>query len=293
MTLRNNDTQNMKLSRKTVQRFAFILNLVGAGDVATVALDLINVKCILTRSGSEYVLFHENLQLLSMEANFFGGFTHAFKKDSLVISDTARIIPLMLDLGSPVNLSADDELNIEVTTKSGWYGTFDAGQSSVDVEYREAIGIEIAIPFIKTKAIQATNSRVVESLGDNVTSIMLLNVEANRSNSEADKVWESLILISDKWSVSDNRGRLLARRATQFETVGAAASRGENFRYVPNAELDALQITIELRGTNVVATKNYIVYRTFLPTAVTSIRSQRMKNKHQERNVAKLQNQIG
>jgi hypothetical protein len=134
---------------------------------------------------------------------------------------------------------------------------------------------------------------VVESLGDNVTSLTLLNVEAGRDGSDAQRVFESFILTSDKYNTSDNRGRMLARRATQFETVAAASARKENFRYVPEVELDNVNLTLELYGQNVTSTKNYIVYRTYLPTRETIARAEQTFAKHEARNESKLAEQIG
>jgi hypothetical protein len=290
MTLRNNDTQALRLRKKTVQRFSFILNLIGAGAVATLLLDSINVKCILRRSGREHILFHENLLLLAIESMYYSAIEHALQKTVITLAaGTQVMLPLLVDLGYPVNLLGDDELSLEVTTKTGWMGTYDAASSSLEVEDREAIGVETVIPMIKSRSISATHSRVVESLGDNVTSITLVNTEATRSNSTADAVFESLIISSDKYSASDNRGRLLSRRASQFENVANASLRRENFKYVPAVELDDVEITIEMNGANVAATKNYIVYRTYVTTREVLQRAAALNSKHANQNEAKLE----
>jgi hypothetical protein len=292
MTLRNNDTQSLKLWKKTIQRIAFVVNLVGAGTIATVLLDLINVKIVLKRGGREYVIAHENLQVLVQESMFWAGFEHALQKVSLPLSGVLNVLPLIVDLGAPINLFNDDELTIEVTSKTGWNGDYSSSESSIEIESREAIGVETAVPFIKTKSIQATSSRIQESLGDSVTSIMFMNTEASRGVADADKVFDSVIITSDKYNVSDNRGRLLSRRSTQFETSAAATLRKENFRYTPEVMLDNVTVTVETNGSNVVATKNYIVYRTLQATKDTIQRSIYTQNKHDQRNAAKLQAQI-
>ena len=292
MTLRNNDTQSLKLRNKTVQRFAFVLNLIGNGTLANVLLEYINVKAVLRRGGKEYVLFNENLQLLAQESMFFQGYDHALQKTAISISATQKMLPLMVDLGSPVNLKGMDELTMEVTSKTGWYADFDASQSSLEVEDREAIGIEAYIPFIKTFSISATHSRVKESLGDNVTSITLLNTEPARTNSDADCVFQGMIITSDKYSASDNRGRLLSRRASQFTNSSDAILRKESFRYIPNLELHDVEITLELNGGNVAATKNYIVYRSYVVTQEGLSRAQSLANKHANENQSKLNDQL-
>ena len=291
MTLRNNDTQSLKLSNKTIQRIAFVLNMIGSGTLASIILELINVKIVLRRNGKEYVLAHDNLQILCQESMYFAGIEHALSKAAIVLSGTYKLIPLMLDLGYPINLKGKDQLTVEVTTKTGWYADWDANQSSLEVEDRESIGIETCIPFIKSKAISATHTRVVESLGDNITSITLLNTE-DLDNSDAEKIFDSFLLTSDKYSLSDNRGRMFARRATQFVSAEDAAARKENFRFVPAVELHGVELTLELDGANNAATKNYIVYRTFQITADGIDRARSMQDRHASQNAARASQQL-
>jgi hypothetical protein len=296
MTLRNNDTQSLDLSLKTVQRFGFNLNLVGAGTPANVVLELIDVKCMLKRSGEDHVLFHENLQLLAQESMFMKGFKHALQKTVIVLNATVGsrldLLPLIVDLGAPLNLKGDDKLRLEVTTKAGWMGDYDSSQSSIEIEDREAIGVETFIPFIKSRALQATISRDQFSLGHNVTSIAFINTEASRDNTDAQRVWDSVIINTDKVNWDDNRARILGRRASMFEDVAVAGDRKENFKYVPNVELDNVQITIQLNGANVAATKNYIVYRTFKITSEGLNRAQATQAKHDKKNTQKVVDQI-
>jgi hypothetical protein len=289
MTLRNQDTQTLELKKKTVQRFAFILNLLGAGAASTVDLTLIDVKFVLKRGGRERVLAHENLQILAQESMYHQGYQHAFQKSTIVLSAGAQeLLPLTVDLGSPLNLMGDDLLAVQVTTKTGWYGTFSSSNSSLEVEDREAIGVEKVIPYIRSRALQATISRDQFSIGDNVISVTLLNTESNRTNTDADKVFDSIILNSDKINWNDNRGRIIGRRTTQFEDADTAALRGENFRYIPNAQLDNVQITLGLNGANVAATKNFVVYRQFEIDQEVVLRAQALTQKHGRRNLDKI-----
>jgi hypothetical protein len=292
MTLKGSvDSDKLKLSMKTVQRIAFVVNLIGAGTLANVLLENINVKITLNRNGKAMVLAHEHLKLLAMESMFFQGFEHALSLTGISISATHKMLPLMVDLGLPLNLMGNDELVVEATTKSGWLADFDS-DSFIDIEDREAIGVETVIPFIETKPVSATHARIVESLGNNVSSIMLLNMETARTDADADRVWESMIITSDKYNSSDNRGRLFSRRITQFEQVASAAARKQNFRFVPSVELDNVQITVELNGANVSATKNYIVYRSYLVTRDGLQRAGAMQDKHANRNQSKVAKQL-
>jgi hypothetical protein len=291
MTLRNNDTQALRLRNKTVQRIAFIVNLISgaaAGTLASILLENVNVKIVLRRKGKEYTIANDGLHLLSLESMYYQGFQHVLDKSPVSLSDNYKMLPLMIDLGTPLNLKEDDELSVEVNTKPGWMGDFDPSSSSIEVEDREAIGVEVAIPYIKTRPISATHNKATESLGKNVTSIMLANTESDRDNSDAKKVFESLMINSDKYNATDNRGRLLSRRATQFANVSDALARKENFRYVPAVELDDVEVIVELNAAQVAPSKNFIIFRQYEQNAVVIDRANTMISKHASRRNRKI-----
>lgn len=292
MTLRNNDTQTLVLRKKSFQLFAFILNLFGAGSNTSIDLSLIDVKAVLKRNGQELVLFHENLMILALESMFSKGFKVPFNKQLITISATQVMMPLFVDLGLPINLMGEDDFRLEVTTKPGWMGTYDASLSSLEVEDRNTIGIETVIPFIRSRPLQATISREKIALGDNITSILLLNTENARTNSDSDSIYQNVVITSDKANWNDNRGRLLEERIRQFQSFDTPSIYGENFRYVPDVELDGVEITLQLNGSNVISQKNYIVYRTYLASAEVLQRAQMLSEKHVRRNTEKLRAQI-
>lgn len=289
MTLKGQDGQSWKLSREHVQRLNFNIGIIGAGvDVTTVNLKLIDVKIILRRDGISTTLAHQNLAVLAAASMYFNAMESCLDKTAITLAANHKLIPLMVDLGGVINLFGNDELHIEVTSQLGWQGGGDSNQSYIEVENRPVIGVEYGVPVIEANAINGGKPTEKYSLGDFVSSVQLLNLQGGKDGQTANAVYNSLTLTSDKYACNENRLRLLARRAAQFETLTVAQQRGENFLYIFESPLMGAQITCEMQSSQVVAGENYILVRRLLVSNTSIARAEAVEAKHRRRNSSNL-----
>lgn len=290
------DTQTYELKRKTVRRLSCNIRLKNTVGVPAWDLRKVTLKATLTRNSSDIVIFHENLFLLLRESMFFH--CSEFMYDYTFAMNMATnwyLIPGMIDLGAPINLKGEDTLKLEATSLSGWEGpNSSSAECSIEFEWREDVGVEHATPLIRSQAIQATTDKTTLSLGDNITSVALINLNVGTfpsaySLTDANAVWNSFILNSDKINYNDNLDRMISRRISQFEFSIAAYYRVHSFMYkMPEKEIDQVQLVVGTNGANVVATQNYVVWRTFHLDSYTMQRGSAMVDKHEMRDHKKF-----
>lgn len=290
------DTKRERINNRTIRRIGVSVKLFRLSGTTAVLPSLRSVvaKLELRRNGQTYVIFHDNLAVLARESMFLQAYEYLNSANAVTLDSEAGVgvyefHPIMLDLGSPINVQGMDELNLEVTCTNAWVPAgYDPAKCSIDFQVREDIGVEQVIPQIKSLPVAAGVNNVRESLGDNITSIAFIHSSDvwGQAITGTNAIYTMLQIISDKYNVTDNMEHMVIRRASQFEGAGAANLRGRSFLYIPgpgNVELDNVQITATCNPANVLANENTIVYRTFVLDPNTANRAAAMESKHARR----------
>ena len=293
----------MKVQNRTVQR-AFFNVRIDHTAIVMPKFRAITVKCTLHRNGQDIEIFHDNLHTLAMESMFF----HCYEvfqdpaASSGVASGTGGGVvqryPLMIDLKHCINVMNADVLELEVTLNDGWAGpSATLAGCYIDVDWRDTIGVETMIPIINSKSIKGGEERIKESLGGNVTSIALVNLEVapifTLGLDDVHAIFKSLAIITDKYRIDDTMDRMITRRYMQFDYNNIADTRWNTFVYVPHSDVDQTQLSCVLEPTLVNAGMNYIVWRSYHVDGHTIKRAHGLHKKHDERNAAKVQRLAG
>lgn len=286
--LTGNITDSFKTSNKSVRRLMCTIRFNTATTI-TVAYDKILLKATLTRNGKKHNLFNANLNLLGRFSNFFAGvepvtlpgtYNHA-------LSATSYLLPVVIDMGGSINLNGSDVIETEIQQLDGWLGANGQTTSNITYEWREDIGNETFIPEIQTIMIPPSSSEITETLGDNITDIGII-CTSGVALTDASRLVDSVSIDSDRYDVSDTIDKMIARRATQFETLTAATFRGHSFVYVPNTEIDNCTVQMKLQSANVTSGALAIVYRRQNIDGPTIERARKRHNKHSAYNDAKI-----
>lgn len=290
MKITNSGIDTYDVRDVTVQRLNVNVRLVHSG---TIDADLNKVKMNLTlkRQGKTHIIFASSLAVLVKESMYFEQFLATFptaNANAHTMAANTYMLPLTIDLGSPINVKNDDLLSLEVDAQSGWMGTATASSCFIDFLWREKIGIEYHIPQIIVKAVRSGAGEFIESLGDNIISLAWINIAKTTYPTDSTKVIENFVIDSDKYRIQDNVDRMLARRATQFGDLATASLRGFCFKYVPETEIDDVQANITLSSSNVAVNENYFVTRSLKLDNYTLERAQDFERKHYNRDARKL-----
>ncbi len=303
------DTNILVERNRTVQRLSVNVR-VGYSTTSGLTLpDLASVqmKCILRRNGREHIIFADNLQVLALESMFFTSIECLQHPGYLsLMSGSISSLPytygqhLLIDLKSPINLQGDDTLSLEVAVTSAWLPSpamlsFASG-STIEMVWREAIGVETFIPVIRSKYIQAGISKVDEAIGDDITSLAFINTQGASPGSfltDATAIIQQMTITSDRYNINDTLDRMIARRRAQFETQGISDLHGFSFVLIPEGECDQVKVSLQMNALNVLVSKNVLVWRTYIVDKTTVARSARMHEKHDRRNTNKLKQHLG
>lgn len=289
-------TDKLVTKNKTVQVLELSAVVGGASGTPAPIWENIRVSCYLQRSGFTHSIYNGALNVLALESMFFNGqefiLAPAFAN---LLSSSEYLYPFTLDLGTPINVKNDDVLIVDITCLNTWYGTTNTPtltDSYIDVNWREAIGVESAIPKINIKTIGAGVGELSEPLGDNVVSLAIVNTDTNSSWLHSDRVIDSLQLTSDRFNMIENSHSLLSRRAQQFQSPLIASTRYKNFRFEFETEIDNANLNAKFVAGNVANSANFIVWRSMQIDSETLNRAYAMKQKHQVRNNSKITNSL-
>lgn len=303
MIVKPGETRKLEIKNATFDAFTFKAILFNAA-VNTAVLrtdlntDLVNVKAVLKRSGREFTLFQDTLTVLAMESNFF---TSLFDYLSPASATSVRVIllaaatgvtekvmiPMSVDLGSSINLSGDDQLDLEINFASAAVAAnCSIATSYIEFDYRESVGVEHVTPYIKSKSIAPGEQRLQQSLGDNITSVVLLNTDKT-GVLDASAILASISLSSDKLNMNDNYVEILNKRFEQFKDVTIAGNRCQSFLLHKGAELDGCQVDATLIPGNITAGKNFLVTRSYYTDARLLAKADAVVEKHQIKDAIK------
>lgn len=282
-TIQFGNSDSIEFKGTSYGALSAILKLVHTTDNTSIVhtdvdLTTIFLKLNLVRGNEVHQLFSENLKVLASLDNYktcvwnvlqenadfsSSGFITVTKGAS---TKEQMIIPIIITFGGVINLRNDDKLILEVSTTSSTINStnLNATTSVLELDLLESIGIETVLPQIKTKLIEASQSEVKFTPGDDITELMLLNLD-KATITDADQIVNFCTVTSDKFATSDNYRQLLAKRYVQFETATYANDRNQTFMLIPNTgvEHDSVKVDLSLQTGNVTSSKNYFVYRTF------------------------------
>lgn len=299
------DTNILVEKGRSIQRLSVNVRMSTATAVGLAMPDLtkVQMKCILRRNSKEYVIFNDTLAVLALESMFFNGIEQLMSPGYMSIVTTGAVSiyaqNIIIDLKTPINLQGRDELTLEVSVTPSWL-TFagaiaQANACTIEMVWRDAIGIETFIPMIRSKYIQAGITKVDESIGDDITSLAFINTSGLTYGyyiTDANAIIQQLTLTTDRYSINDTVDRMVGRRAAQFEQYGVSNNRGFNFVIIPDGECDQVKLSMLLNSANVLVSQNALVWRTYAIDGHTINRAANMAEKHDRRNTAKLRGQL-
>lgn len=303
------DTNTFETKNRTVRRLSVVVRLAlnSGGTASLPSLENVVLKCTLHRNGQKHIIFQDSLRLLAIESMFFGSIEQLQQASYMTLMADGVVAPpriygqqLMIDIGSPINVKGSDVLTLEASATNGWLtgsastSTY-ISSSSIEFNWRDDIGVETFIPKIVSQYIPAQQEKFKHEMGDNVTSIAVINVEGQPPAgyvNDANAIIRHLSVNSDRYTMSDTIDRMLARRSVQFPMQNQSWWRGHSFYIDLNGEIDAASIELSLNAANVNTSKNAIVYRTYIIDAHTVHRAARMQAGHEAKNTEKVQQHL-
>lgn len=275
-----------------------------AVNTALVAADLdlskINIKISLVRRGQTIAIATDNLQNLTIASNYFSPISRTAQASWLnggtrilvaaaAAAKEVRVCPIKFDFGSIINLDGDDRLMMEFNLASSAISTaVDTASSYANIDFTAGIGIEYVTPQYRSIGVEASCTSFTETLGDNVTRVVLVNT--NKTDIlDASAVISNLTFSSDKYSYTADYAKLLEMQNQAFVDETISGYRLQNFCLF-NGEVDADNVKLDAStiSTNVTASKNFICVFSFLSDAMTLSKAIQMQNKQDKHNFRKV-----
>lgn len=223
------------------------------------------VSAVLSQRGKEVTLFSLDLKTLIMESvwgsNAWSYILPGAAGVNISIGGTNYLLPAVVQLGGILNLRGNDKLVLTIGVNND---AFDATTTNpyISVDSIQGIGLQFEIPTINAISIMTAESQVKQSLGDNVTSIMLV------SNSISDLIVKNCRIYSDRYNSNEDVNVLKLKRIHALGSIENAEviKRYSNFKFIEE-EVDQCRIEMELDPTLVAVGANYLVYRQYITDA--------------------------
>lgn len=252
------------------------------------------IRATLYRDGAATTILSGNVWALTKSGYFFDG---SFDFDETPSTGSSHIIavaksssvkgeywtPMMIPLGGIINIKGNDRLEIEL--QCDFAGTYcDTAASYVNLDVTECVGLEFVTPVTRAFALQAGQSELTKSLGNNVTNIIGVTSESNSLT--ANQIFTNVQVTSDKVKTTYNYGQLIAQRAAQFE---GNFERDHSFCfYTGGNELDNCNLDLQLDASNISAGQVYVVAQSYHVKRATIAKARRRAQKHARKRTAKL-----
>nr|WP_319509393.1 hypothetical protein [uncultured Draconibacterium sp.] len=297
-----------EFGNQTIQGINFLVRLAkksSNNEMGTDWFDLssVFVKIKLLRNNKVYDIISTNLKVLAIESSFEtstlgmaienGSYVDLLRKPVSSAGPEIKLLPLVFDLGSILNLRRDDKLSVEVNMQTGFLTDnavaedIDENGTYIEVSSVEAVGKEYQIPMVKIIPIGVGENRIEETLGSNVQKISYVNTDI-KTYYEDQRVIRNFSVQSDKLYITDNYEQLIAKQFARFDNLASASSRAQCFNIYDGIELDDCRIDMDLFGERITSGNNYIIYRTFY-TDVTMQKLAQVTNEiHAVKNGAKV-----
>ena len=287
----NNLTSSQRFRNKWIDGFTLALIAIstGAGFLSQpFAAEYLQLKATLRRDGNNTVIFNNTLKNLvalshieSTTWNYLWNTGVVGVSLSVLAGVNTLLIPLRFDLGGPLNLIGDDELEIEwqLAPDQFWLAAANcvAATSYIQLDYTETLDIEWYTPRIESRVIEANQQNVSYTLGDNILKVLLLNYDKT-GFTESTAVVNFVKFSADKFSKNDNYRELIDKAASYYSNVTEFAARIQNWiLYSGSDELDNVAIDLNLNPPNVTAAKNFLVWLSFDTSANLVARAEKLE----------------
>jgi len=236
---------------------------------ANIDLSAVQIKAVITRNGRKIILFQESLDVLAKESSLMNK-NFDFHKPitpNMVeyVKQTASenhvvLVPFLIDLGGVVNIKRGDRLEITCVVRAALLAsTYSSSLSYVKYDVRQAVGKEEETPIIKVISIPADENNIKEDLGNDVTSVVFLNMDSIVI-ADSGRIIENIDLSSDKLNEQMTYEDLLVSRYEDFESGQNVDEQAQTF-LLAAGDLNKVQIRGTLVGANVNSGQNYLVVR--------------------------------
>lgn len=266
------------------------------------------LKVILHRGGEQYVLIQDNLKVLGLATNLTQASVRAFYQDHTYVTSLnlmaagvfgEGLLSFDIDLKGTLDLRGDDLLVCELNIQSGFFSAnVDANNAHLEFKERVSTGIERYVPKISSFIVQAGEMRRTFNIGNNVTSVILLNFDKSAS---WDPVIQNVVLaskqIDDTFSFRDlltNKVNNLPIMPFQPADPGNENSYefDQSYTLLENEDLDQVSLDIQYNPQNVTGNKNFIVVHSYYTDMKTLVEAEvKEQQARQEKLVELKQNQ--
>lgn len=243
------------------------------------------VSVVLSRGGSEYVVFSNNLLLLGtycMRKNNYERFVTGFDLIQPAVGiDHSKIRTAFLKFRSPIVLAGNDVLRVEVTFNTGFSAAVDTGASFIDFMVSPSTGRDMGVPQTKFEVVPINADSGAFVNADGVRHIEFMNFD---KNDWALPVALNIALSSDALNYSATYKQMLAsdsqkwseniayRFGTAIPVASPPATVLRGLDWLPQSftifeagrseSLNNCTASLTFEAANVAAAQNYVAYDT-------------------------------
>lgn len=297
MIVRAGENQNYPFKGRKVRGFSFIPRLTSTAPAVPQVIGDYNakgcfVKLQLTRRNSKgaqqkHVIFTENLRTLAAETALRNSLEEFVLPSSTTKFDEKLVVqglgvaevairPMLVDLGTVIDLRNDDVLELTVNSGGNEYSSaIDTATSFLEVQIYEGEGEELAIPQIISDSVTTNESNNTYNPGDNTVSVCFINLDKT-DKLTASQVLQSVNITSSRLSINDSWNEVQAKNAqrmasSEFNILGQSAVLMHG-----NIIQQAVKVDLQFISANVTGGNNYVVSRKMISSP--EIFQQGMKN---------------
>lgn len=159
--------------------------------------------------------------------------------------------------GGGIVLKGQDYIEVDVTIGgSAWDAGCDAG-SYIEIEPNEEQVNQFSVPIIEVHPIPTSENVFSRSLGDNVQTISLINVD--KDDKEANRPVANIEFECNKF----NYNRSFSKQKAIYEQRVAVLTARSCVEVAKNTDMDDAMLKLDLNSANVTSDYNFIVVRRF------------------------------
>ncbi|MFT3679198.1 MAG: hypothetical protein QM791_02930 [Ferruginibacter sp.] len=276
----------------------------------------VSVKVILKRKKQTYIIMQDNLQTLGIFNTIDNGF-HEFLNGVDVTYPASGVFAIKerqakLMFGGHIRPSDGDELSCEVSVPN--VGAFSSAanttDSYVDFSFEPSIGYEYLIPMTISETLEANTSKQRFNPGDNVTRMVLLNLDKTNLTSQ---VVNNVTISSDRLDKNMNFAQLVLhsnqllpripalRFGTSVPVSDGSPTVTKGLPFYPqtffifdgdaiNNELDRCSVDIAANKAEVASGQNILAWRTYETTPELIAAAATRTQKHMDEKMDKVAN---
>lgn len=256
----------VKVQNQTIRGLNLSMFIAKEGTTTVVRshvdLSKVRVKATLSQRGKVVVICDGNLQALYGESAILNS-----NLSRLVTGDTSmpliaksggsKVLPIFIDFGTPLNISGNDVLDVEITSAANTVVTSDAANSYIMFDTVKGYGVQSVIPKISVDLVPQGVSQYDAGLGNGVKRIAYISTDS-----------ENLVAASITSDVYDDNlsiDEMKAQQLLRYPEASAMTTFGENKCIYAGSPINNASMHLSL-GT-VAASKNWVVVRRVITTS--------------------------